>query len=217
MNPITMGIIIVACILALIYMIAKNRNVNSLTRALKKKEYNDVIENAQKPRMRKILGDYNCDLFMMRAYYLQNDIEHLKTKALSMLTMNYKIEQEKSFLQIYYHIFLHMRDIDMANRFLDNIVKVDDQAFIKYNQYAYNVLIEKEDDLIDTMEAEISAKLYVGFSLGTVVYLIAMQYLYKEDYDTAITFFQECLTIFHPNAIYVDFAKRHIKELEKII
>lgn len=216
MNPVTIGIIIVAFAAALLYLIIKNMSLNSLTKTMKNKDYKAVIENAQKPLNRRMLGDYNCDLFMMRAYYLLNDMDKLKEKALEMLDNVYKKDQEKAFLQLYYHIFLNHNDLEMANRFLDNIVKVDDDAFVKFNQYAYNVLVEKETDLIDTMEAEISAKMYEGFSLGTVVYLIASQYLYKKDYANAELYYKECLTCFHPNAFYVDLAKNHLKELENL-
>ena len=216
MNTITAGIIIIAFLLAFAYMIVKNSSVNGLTKSLKAKNYDAVLENAQKSLTRKMLGDFNCDLFMMRAYYLKNDKAHLKEKALEMLGNEYKSNQEKSFLELYYHIFLNQNDLEMANRFLDNIVKVDDHAFVKYNQYTYNVLVEKQSDLIETMEAEIAAKLYEGFALGTVVYLIAMQYLYLKDYANAELYFKECLTCFHPNAFYVELAKSHLKELENM-
>ena len=214
MNTITIGIIIVAFGLAFVYMMMKNSCVNGLTKNLKANNYDGVLENAEKPLTRKMLGDYHCDLFMMRAYYLKNDMEHLKEKALEMLSCDYKLEQEKAFLELYYHIFLNLTDFDMANRFLDKIVKIEDPYFVKYNQYTYNILVEKQNDLIDVMEAEIAAKAYEGFALGTVVYLIAMQYLYKEDYADAELYFKECLTCFHPNDFYVGQAKAHLKDLE---
>lgn len=216
MNPLTIGVIVAIFVVALIYLIIKNRSVNILTNHVKAGNYQAVIDHAMKPFHRKLLGDYYCDLYMIRAYYLMKDMLHLKSKAIEMLNADYKSEQRKNFLELYYHIFLNLNDMDMTNRFLNEIVKVEDQAFVRYNQYAYHVLIEKEDDLIDTMEAEISAKMYSGFSLGTVVYLIAMQYLYKKDYANAELYFKECLTCLHPNAFYVDLAKKHIKELENI-
>lgn len=214
MNYITIILIVVLCAAAFIYMILKNRCINLLTNATKKKVYDDVIQNAQSTLCRRFLGNFNCDLFMMRAYYLKKDMSSLQEKALEMLSADYKNDQRKSFLELYYHIFLNTGELDMAEKFLNEIVKINDNAFVTYNQYTYNVLIEKQDDLIDTMEAEIEAKIYGGFALGTVVYLIAMQYLYKKDYPNAELYFKECLTCFHPNAFYVDPAKAYIKKLE---
>lgn len=213
MNPITIGIIILLFIVALCYMISKYKNVNALTNNMEKGNYIEVIQLANKANMRKLVGEFNCDLFTMRAYYLLKDIEHLNEKALEMLECEYTSDKRKTFLELYYHIYLNMKDIDMADRFLNKIVKEDDQSLVKCSQYTYRVLVKKEDDLIDVMSAEIDAKVFGGFSLGTVVYLIAMQYLYKEDFINAEMYFNECLTCFHPNAIYVDLAKKHIKQL----
>lgn len=216
MNPYTLYIIIIAFGLALIYMIIKNKRITSLTNNIKKRDFQAVLVEAETPFNRKLLGDYHCDLFMIRAYYLMNDTENLDKKALDMLTENYNTSQRKNFLEIYYHIFLNRDDLEMAKRFLDEISKIGDKPFLKCSQYAYDVLAERQDDLIEAMDEEINAKMYSGFSLGTIVYLIAMQHLYKKEYEDAELYFEECLICFHPNAFYVDLAKRHLKDIEDI-
>lgn len=215
MNPIVLIFILLIAIIAFVYMVKKNSCINKLVKSMKAQNYELVLVYTQKSLYRKMLGNFSCDLFMIRAFYLMNDEKKLKDKALEMLNTEYKANEQKLFLELYYHIFLNKKDMYMINEFLNHIVKVDDSSFVTYNQHAFNVIIEKQNDLIGTMEAEIEAKKYSGFALGTIVYLIALQYLYKEEYINAELYFDECLLCFHPNAFYIDLAKQHILELKK--
>lgn len=216
MNLITLSIIIIVAVIGLGYMIIKNHHINTLAKKMKQKEYETVIILVQQPSYCKFLGKFNSDLFLMRAYYLLNDMEMLRNKAVEMLHETYTKIQEKQFLELYYHIFLNKHDVEMTDKFLEQISRTNDRAFVKYNQYAYDVIINKRDDLIATMETEIEAKLYTGFALGTIVYLIALQYFNKEDYANATAYFEECILCFHPTAFYIDKANAYIKKLKEM-
>ena len=195
------------------YFIVKRLSLNGLNAALKNEDYQGVIGQAEGSMNRKLLGEYVCDLYKLRAYVLLKDNDHVREHAKMMLYHTYSDEQHKAFLELYYHIFLNRNDLEMADLFLEEIKKLDDYLFTAYNEATYEVLVHKRTDKIEDMERHIEAKVYHGFPLGTLVYLIAMQYLYMEDYKNAKIYFQECIDCFHPNAIYVGLAKAQIKKL----
>lgn len=199
------------------YFIVKRLSLNGLNAALKNKDYQGVIRQAEGSMNRKLLGEYVCDLYKLRAFVLLKDNEHVREHAKMMLYHTYTPEQHKAFLELYFHIFLSRNDLEMADLFLEEIKKLDDYLFAAYNESAYEVLVNKRTDLIEDMERHIEAKVYHGFPLGTLVYLIAMQYLYMEDYKNAKIYFQESIDCFHPNAVYVGLAKAQIQKLNERI
>lgn len=214
MNPITLGIIIILIFFAFLYLVVRSRNLNAVNKALKNKNYTKVIALTSTSNYHKLLGDYTCELYKIKAYLLLDDKENLKKQAIQMLESKYSDANHKQFIELYYHIFLNKKNLEMVNIFLEEIKKEDDVQFVKYNQYAYDVLVDRVDNLFETMETEIEAKFYSGFSLGTVVYLIGMQYLYKDDLANAKIYFQECIDILHPSAIYSSLAKAQVEKIE---
>ncbi|MEG1638532.1 MAG: hypothetical protein RR274_03245 [Erysipelotrichaceae bacterium] len=214
MSSISVGIILGFFVLAFIFMIYKRLHLNMLNNALKTKNYPEVLRMCESPLTRRLLGKYACELYKLRAYVLIKDNNQVRIQALKMLKENYKAEDHKTFLELYYHIFLARSDFETAKAFLDVINKEDDFVFKKYNQYAYDVLVNRKTDLIDIMDKEIEANLYSGFPLGTVAYLIGYQYLALNDKEKALAYFKECIICFHPNDVYVGLANAQIKKLE---
>lgn len=121
---------------------------------------------------------------------------------------------KKIFLPIISTLFLIKENKKYANKLLKGIQLIGDSDFSIYNEQAYEVIFEKRTDLIDTMVDEINSKKYYGFPLGVIVYTIARQYLYLNDMEHALIYFQNALVCFHPKSIYVPVINDYIKELQ---
>ena len=89
-----------------------------------------------------------------------------------------------------------------------------DENIVKYNQQAYEVMINKRNDLIEEMDKQIDSKKFYGFPLGVILYMIAMQYERLGENKRAITYFENAIVCFNPKERYVKLAKEHIEMLK---
>ena len=215
MNPITMGIIFVLFVAFFIFQLAKKLLLNNLDRSIAKRDYKFVEELADMSLSRRFLGDYTCDLYKTRAYYLNKDVASFDAMLEHVLNTDYKNpDDKKSFIILYYHTFILKQNKKYADIFLEAIKKYDDEDFVKYNQQAYEVMINERNDLIDEMDSQIDSKKFYGFSLGVILYMIAIQYERLGDNKHAIIYFENVIVCTHPNEKYVALAKEHIKDLK---
>ena len=109
-------------------------------------------------------------------------------------------------LSVYYFITVSYTHLDVYKR--------QDEDFVKYNQQAYEVMINKRNDLINEMDKQIDSKKFYGFSLGVILYMIAVQYERLGNLKHAFTYFRDCIVCFSPNEKYVALAKKKVAELE---
>lgn len=214
MGIFTTVIFVILLSAAIIYQVLKRQALNSLTNTIQQKAYKATIINADKPLTNKLLGEYTCDLFRIRALLLKND-KGFKGEIDKALEKNYTIDNRKDFLELYFHQFLIKGDKVYAEKFLHKIEELGDMKFLKYNKQAYEVIVEKRTDLLDEMIEEIETDKYSGFALGIVVYIIGVQYLYLEDNEKAREYFYNSLTCFHPQSIYTPIINKLIKQLTK--
>ncbi|MEG0360048.1 MAG: hypothetical protein RR602_00330 [Longicatena sp.] len=213
MFTIVVGVILLVAVFA--FQIAKRITLNNLIKSLKNKQYDETIAIASKPLSSKLLTSYLCDLYKARAYYNAKDETSFIKQIDEMLEANYNEDQEKTFLDLYYHVFLDRNDVAYADKFLARIKATNDASFIKYNEQAYEVMINKRTDLIEIMDAQMETDKYYGFPLGVIVYMIAIQYLALGDIENAHIYFTSSLTCFHPSDFYVAKAKAQIKKLDE--
>ena len=97
------------------------------------------------------------------------------------------------------------------------IRETEDEPFIQYNEWAYEVIAEGRTDLASEMEDAVNDKVYSGFALGTVLYLIALQLDRLKEYEDAKAFYQtvtECIT---KRELYYTLAERRYNELDDLI
>ena len=107
MNPITLTIILIAVIGYLIFQGIKNFQLHSMNNALKNKDSGTVAKIADMPVSRRVMGEYVCDLYKLRAYYIAGDTENFEQMLLHMADTEYSQKDgKKSFLETYFHTFL---------------------------------------------------------------------------------------------------------------
>lgn len=214
MSGITAAVIFLlfACYLGI--QVFKNFQLRQLNVSLKAKDYETVEKLADMSMTRKLLGDYTCDLYKLRALYLAQDIAHFEEMLQHMIAATYKNPADKkSFLEQYFHTFLLKENQKYADWLLEAIRQSGDEKLIRYTEQAYEVMFHKRTDLIETMDAQVDAKQYYGFPLGVVLFMIGKQYEYLGDEENAGSYYRSAKVCFHPRALYIPVIRDSLKRL----
>ena len=215
MNPITIFIVVVALAAYLIFQGVKNFQLHNLNMSLKRRDSETVEKIADMGMSRRLLGEYVCDLYKLRVYYLTKEVDKFEKVLKHMLKAEkYRPDDRESFLEIYFHTFLIKGNRKYANWILDAIRKTGNEKFIRYNEESYAVMLDKRSDLIDKMEEDINSKLYYGFALGVVLFMVAKQYSYLGDNRNALEYMRSAKACFHPKAVYMPVVDKYLEEAE---
>lgn len=210
-----MAVIFILFLVFFIFQVAKKFALSNLDKSIKKRDYALTEQLSDMASTRRILGDYTCDLYKIKSYYLDKNIDKFDQMLDYMINSEYKnSEDKKDFLVLYYHIFILKKNKKYADILLNEICKYNDENFVKYNQQAYAVMIDKRNDLIEEMDKQIDSKNFYGFSLGVILYMIAIQYERSGDIKHAIIYFENAIVCFNPSEKYVRIAKEHIEKLK---
>lgn len=204
MSQVTVSVIFVLFIAYVIWQGMKNFYLRSLNSCIKKKDWDTIQKITDMKLSVKLLGEYTCDLYQLRGFYLSKNIIEFEKKAKEMSFKTcYNLQEKKDFLEQYYHIFLLKNDKKHAEFFLNEIRKIGDKQFEIYNEQSFYIMIDKRTDLIKPMIDEINSKKYYGFALGVILFMIAKQYEYLKDEENAKTYYKNAKICFHPKAIYM--------------
>ena len=215
MNPITIFIVVVALAAYLIFQGVKNFQLHNLNMSLKRRDSETVEKIADMGMSRRLLGEYVCDLYKLRVYYLTKEVDKFEKVLKHMLKAEkYRPDDRESFLEIYFHTFLIKGNRKYADWILDAIRKTGNEKFIRYNEESYAVMLDKRSDLIDKMEEDINSKLYYGFALGVVLFMVAKQYSYLGDNRNALEYMRSAKACFHPKAVYMPVVDKYLEEAE---
>lgn len=183
---------------------------------LKRKDYEAVRKLADMSMSRRLAGEYTCDLYKLRALYLEQDVPAFEDMLRHMMETTYKNPaNKKSFLEQYFHTFLIKGNAKYAGWLLEAIRNMGDEKFTRYNEQAYEVMINKRSDLIEVMDKQIDAKQYYGFPLGVILFMIAKQYEYLHNTENAGIYYRNAKICFHPKAIYVPVIDKCLQQLEQ--
>lgn len=215
MNPITIFIVIVAFAAYLIFQGIKNFQLHNLNESLRKRDSETVERIADMGMTRRLLGEYVCDLYKLRVFYVTKEEEKFEKVLKHMLKAEkYRPDDRESFLETYFHTFLIKGNRKYADWILEAIRKTGNQKFIHYSEESYAVMLDKRSDLIDKMEEDINSKLYYGFALGVVLFMVAKQYSYLGDDRNALEYMRSAKACFHPKAVYMPVVDRYLEEAE---
>ena len=215
MNNITLIIILLVFAGYLVFQGIKNFQLRSMNTALRKKDSDTLEKLADMGISRKLLGEYVCDLYKLRGYYVAKDTEKFESTLRHMIETQYKNPTDKkSFLENYFHTFLLKGNRKYADWLLEAINKTGDEPFIHYNECSYAVMLDEKSDLIDIMVEDINSKKYYGFALGAILVMIAKQYMYLQDRENALAYYQSAKACFDPRAVYMPLVEKNLKELE---
>ena len=215
MNPITIFIVVVAFAAYLIFQGIKNFQLHNLNESLRKKDSETVERIADMGMTRRLLGEYVCDLYKLRVFYVTKEADKFEKVLKHMLKAEkYRPDDRESFLETYFHTFLIKGNRKYADWPLEAIRKTGNDKFIHYCEESYAVMLDKKSDLIDKMEEDINSKLYYGFALGVVLFMVAKQYSYLGDDRNALEYMRSAKACFHPKAVYMPVVDRYLEEAE---
>lgn len=208
-------IVVVALVLYLIFQGVKNFQLHNLNISLKEKDSDTVEKITGMGLTRRLLGEYVCDLYRLRAYYITGEVEKFEKLLRHMISSEkYSADNKQSFLEVYFHTFLIKGNRKYADWLLEAIRKTGDAKFIRYSEESYAVMLDKESGLIDQMEEDINSKLYYGFALGVVLFMVAKQYSYLGDNRNALEYMRSAKACFHPKAVYMPVVDKYLSEAE---
>ena len=215
MNPITIFIVVVAVVAYLIFQGVKNFQLHNLNESLRKRDSETVERIADMGMTRRLLGEYVCDLYKLRVFYVTKEEDKFEKLLKHMLKAEkYRPDDRESFLETYFHTFLIKGNRKYADWILEAIRKTGNQKFIHYSEESYAVMLDKRSDLIDKMEEDINSKLYYGFALGVVLFMVAKQYSYLGDDRNALEYMRSAKACFHPKAVYMPVVDKYLEEAE---
>ena len=199
----------------LIFQGIKNFQLHNLNESLRKRDSETVERIADMGMTRRLLGEYVCDLYKLRVFYVTKEEEKFEKVLKHMLKAEkYRPDDRESFLETYFHTFLIKGNRKYADWILEAIRKTGNQKFIHYSEESYAVMLDKRSDLIDKMEEDINSKLYYGFALGVVLFMVAKQYSYLGDNRNALEYMRSAKACFHPKAVYMPVVDKYLSEAE---
>ena len=205
----------IALVLYLVFQGVKNFQLHNLNISLKNKDGETVEKIADMKLAQRLLGEYVCDLYKLRAYYITGEQEKFEKVLRHMIACKkYRADDRQSFLEIYFHTFLIKGNRKYADWLLEAIRKTGDAKFIRYSEESYAVMLDRESGLIDQMEEDINSKLYYGFALGVVLFMVAKQYSYLGDDRNALEYMRSAKACFHPKAVYMPVVDKYLSEAE---
>lgn len=215
MSTITIFIAAIALVAYVVFQGIKSFQLRNLNTGLANKDSEMVERIADMAMSRRLLGQYVCDLYKLRVYYITRETEKFERTLKYMLGKEYKDPADKkSFLEIYFHTFLLKGNREYADWILEEIRKTGDEKFIHYNEESYAVMLDGRSDLIDGMIEDINSKRYYGFALGVILFMVAKQYSYLGDNTNALTYMQSAKSCFHPKAVYMPVVEKYLNEAE---
>ena len=215
LSTITIFIAAIALIGYLIFQGMKSFQLRSLNTGLEKKDSEMVERIADMSMTRRLLGQYVCDLYKLRVYYITRNEDRFERMLLHMIGTEYTDPADKkSFLETYFHTFLIKENRKYADWLLEAIRKTGDEKFIRYNEESYAVMMDKKSDLIDKMIEDINSKLYYGFALGVILFMVAKQYSYLGDNTNALIYMQSAKSCFHPKAVYMPVVEKYLSKAD---
>lgn len=197
----------------LLYLMTKSRMLTKLSRQMQNQNYDEVIQMLQKPMYRKFVGNFVCELYLLRSLLNKGDEDAFKEALEEAIYKPYELAQIKEILDIYYYHFLFKGDFEWAAKLLERIKETNDVPYIEYNQEAYDVMVDKRTDQLEDMIYKLENKRYSGLGLGIAVFMIGMQYLHLGDKDNARTYFYNSLSCFNEKSFYAVEAKSYVDRL----
>ena len=213
MSTITIFIVVIALVIYLIFQGVKNFQLHIMNTGLGNRDKGIVEKTADMPVSRKLLGEYVCDLYKLRVYYITKDEDKFEKMLRHMIdTEKYRPDDRESFLETYFHTFLIKGNRKYADWLLDGIRKTGNEKFIRYSEESYAVMLDGRNDLIDKMVEDINSKVYYGFALGVILFMVAKQYSYFGDEKNALEYMRSAKACFHPKAVYMPVVDKYLEK-----
>ncbi len=111
MNSITMAVIFILFLGFFAFQIVKKFLLNSLDSSIRKKDYQLTEKLSDMSISRRFLKDYTCDLYKIKAYYLDKNVEKFDKMLEYIIKTDYNNPEDKKLFWNCIIILLYLRKI----------------------------------------------------------------------------------------------------------
>lgn len=211
--------VLVAAFLAagVAYMLWKKGIVSKLNNLMSSRNYEGVIQLCTSKSTRRAIGQFNCDLYQLKATYAGRSLEEAHQLFLDVLARTPKNEDKKDLLDIYYQYYLQKGYREYCDALIPVIEEIDEPLFTTFCQWCYDVFLDEKTDYIVEMDQMIEDKKFAGVQLGVTAYMIARQYEINNDLENALSYYYTCIPCFHPENMYAYRAKQKTNEIAEAL
>lgn len=213
MSIISLVIIIILFVVGFLYLAIKKQSLNKLNKAMTSGNYDEVLVLSEQKQYKKFIGNFNCDLYRLKALTNKGNDAVLKEELNKTLEANYSDDEKMQLLEIYFHSFLNKEDREYCEHLMTYIHQIANAGFIKYNEWAFEVICNNRSDLIKVMEDAIDNKEIERFGVGVSAYMLGIQYYRLENYSGANSYFTSCIGCFHPKSLYIGKANAWLEKI----
>ena len=174
-------------------------------------DYKRAIEILDGVGAKKLLGDFEHDQLLLKAYFMAGMKDEFLQQIDSISKKSYKHEKAMTLLSPWYYQCLRCQAKEFADSFLDALKACGDEHTIVLARISYRVLLEDETEDLESIEALIAKQKDASFTSGLLYYLKG-KILFKTNVDASLHAFDSALFNFEAahNSIYYQDAKATI-------
>ncbi len=214
MNPITVGVILLIAVVVIVLNVIKSIYLKALIKTSNTGDIDAINSLLSMPFITLLLSQYVCDLYKLKVLYKTNRMYEFEDFLKYMLKAEYKEDDKKTFLELYFHTFVVKNNEKYAKMILDTIKEVNDEKMVKYCNWSYEVFFNNKTEYLEEMDKILDTKDYYGFTLGAIIYAMARQYELLGDLQNAYLYYYNAKLVFHTSAVYYPLIEPKLKELE---
>lgn len=204
-------LIILICFSILI--IIRKYYIKNLLRLKTEKNFDEYFQRLNSSIANVLIPKIVKNNMILNGYKDLNDLEKIDHTIDEMLQMNMNDLQKEDFYFQQCHYYILRKDQAYIDIFLKRLDELENKKYLIIAQYAYEVIVNKRNDLIKEVDYEID--FLKGINLGIACYLIGLQYLRLEDQAQAKLYFQSAVIV-TKYSIYDGLTKHYLHELKDV-
>ena len=185
----------------------------AISAAFNRYDYDHVLELLDGVGTKKLLGEYEHDQLLLKAYFMAGKKEEFLQQIKKISETTYKREKAIELLEPWFHNCLRCQAKEFADAFLQAIKGCADSTSIRLSELSYLVLIDHEDSHLEEIEQLISKQKQADFHVGLLYYLKGAT-LFHTDLNASLHAYDSAMFNFEAdqNLLYEREAKRIIDQ-----
>lgn len=154
---------------------------NRFMKYLNKEQYEQAISVLQSRAYKTFFGEYTQNWNELKVLIQMKDENRMTQKVNEMLASKLSKDQRHQVADSVYFYYLDTENKEMSRKILDQLSLCCDSDQQKYNQYLYDVLIDKNSKDLKEMLEILDKKSDQKAENGILQYLVGLQYYYQNN------------------------------------
>lgn len=190
--------VFIIIVFVVLHYIGKNIVMKKMTTSLEEEKYDAFFKTSQSILCFLFVKPYIKESMKLSAYIAQEESEEVKKEIALIENMRIKPQQKLMSISNAFYFFLGKREEASCKQMLDYVKKLGDERTYNNLKIQYDIFILKESKHID----EIKKKLEIAqrnnmpnkdLMVGSLEYLIGLQYSYLNDKKNMMKYFKPAL------------------------